>query len=924
MDITVEDINDLGEERFEKLCQALLAKVIGPGVTIFGDARDGAREATYPGKAKYPSEVEQWDGEWIFQVKYTNFYNGLDKARQKVKGLIRPEAVKLKKYSYFENGKCDYYIFISNVPFSGVSETGTHDQVHKIIDELKVEYPFKNIHCWDGNKILTLLNGFPEIKEVFFPSDLQKVHKKLEETNDLRAKKAEIDSKLEDATNLIDNFNPSAAITLLKTIEEKLWDYTDDLQKYKTLSGLGRAHLELVKDDSQASYIANCFIKAFNFNKNSANAKCNAAVGKQILNNPEEAIKLAQSVLSEDETNDSAYSILVSSSPVTSSIEDVIEKVPKEYRGQARTANSIARFALKKGNLVMAKEWLEKAIASAKNDKHFDVKGELAGIIVGAAIDEKKKTGNVSEETKLNLAQAVSLLTELWDKVKDTELRNRRLPWFANRAIAKYYLGNPEEAMSDFDNALEADPQNVSLIVNRADVALKANMISDKIINSVKEVYFSHEMPNLPSLLIDLLSTKNRDSEAIEITEKNLEKLENEPWVEEVKMRLVSLYIDSDNFDKAKSLNEKLLEKNPKCIHHKINEFLIIKNIDGIEKAKKCLIEAYGLIDNNTTYSELYNLANNLFDFKLYKEAAEVYEKFVDVSLPNILTKKLLACYCEINKQQDAIKIASNLRLKYGLLKDFSLKEARLLFEIGDTLAAKNIQSELASLYPEDININLNLAIFNHKLGDFKKVDDFLKQDFNFEAIGLEPALLLANLFLERQIYNKAVELAYETLRRYPSDPLVNDNYCTIFLFASNHLGQLRNLNKSDFDTAIKIKDNKVSDRWYILEKRKDTNPQLGEINQISNEKIFKELRNKSVGDKVVIGDVVGSTNEKEVLDVIHKYTLAFDKSREFCSSMGYESQIVHGHIPEDITPEQFKALMGESIKRLNKDKPTD
>lgn len=64
------NLNLLGALEFERMIQALLLKIIGSGVSIFGVGKDGAREATYEGKVPFPSESEQWDGKWIFQAKF--------------------------------------------------------------------------------------------------------------------------------------------------------------------------------------------------------------------------------------------------------------------------------------------------------------------------------------------------------------------------------------------------------------------------------------------------------------------------------------------------------------------------------------------------------------------------------------------------------------------------------------------------------------------------------------------------------------------------------------------------------------------------------------------------------------------------------------------------------------------------------------
>ena len=112
------DLNRLGEKEFERLCQSLLKAVIGSGVTIFGEGPDGGREATFVGKAPYPSNTEAWDGKWIFQAKFHNTQLiGLDEARRQVLVDLKAELNKIaNKYAY----KCDNYILITNVPLSSV------------------------------------------------------------------------------------------------------------------------------------------------------------------------------------------------------------------------------------------------------------------------------------------------------------------------------------------------------------------------------------------------------------------------------------------------------------------------------------------------------------------------------------------------------------------------------------------------------------------------------------------------------------------------------------------------------------------------------------------------------------------------------------------------------------------------------------
>ena len=105
------DLNRLGEREFEHLAQALIKKIIGLGTITFGDGPDGGREATYFGKAPYPSQCEQWDGHWIFQAKYHNLNAiGHDAARKQILVDLRSE---LEKITLKYKRDCQNYILIT-------------------------------------------------------------------------------------------------------------------------------------------------------------------------------------------------------------------------------------------------------------------------------------------------------------------------------------------------------------------------------------------------------------------------------------------------------------------------------------------------------------------------------------------------------------------------------------------------------------------------------------------------------------------------------------------------------------------------------------------------------------------------------------------------------------------------------------------
>lgn len=158
------DLQSLGHEEFERLCQSLLQQTIGPGTKIYGMGSDGAREATFHGKAGYPSREEQWDGDWIFQVKFHDVQKiGPAKSRNQLLEELNDELSKITgKYKIH----CDNYILLTNVSLTPVFQKGVKD---KIENEIIPRYQgvIKHIHILGEDEICRFLDAYPTIRQTY-------------------------------------------------------------------------------------------------------------------------------------------------------------------------------------------------------------------------------------------------------------------------------------------------------------------------------------------------------------------------------------------------------------------------------------------------------------------------------------------------------------------------------------------------------------------------------------------------------------------------------------------------------------------------------------------------------------------------------------------------------------------------------------
>ena len=128
------DLAGLSTRSFEQLIQAIAAKVIAPGIIVFGDGPDGGREATFEKRVPFPSSEEQWDGYCLVQAKFRQRPRGDHRDTDWLLKHLREE---LEKFSDKDRKlrTPEYYLLATNITLSSVADTGGKDKVTKLFKE---------------------------------------------------------------------------------------------------------------------------------------------------------------------------------------------------------------------------------------------------------------------------------------------------------------------------------------------------------------------------------------------------------------------------------------------------------------------------------------------------------------------------------------------------------------------------------------------------------------------------------------------------------------------------------------------------------------------------------------------------------------------------------------------------------------------
>lgn len=158
------DFSGFSADSFEQFIRALAVKLVGPGVTVFGDGPDGGREATFSGKVLFPHPPhQQWDGYGVFQAKFKSTNEGSSKDQA---WAISQAKAELEKWlsSPKRRPRAEYFVFCTNVSLSSASGGGK-DKLQKLMSLKK--YGLKGHAVWDLNQLRSYIDSQSELRGRF-------------------------------------------------------------------------------------------------------------------------------------------------------------------------------------------------------------------------------------------------------------------------------------------------------------------------------------------------------------------------------------------------------------------------------------------------------------------------------------------------------------------------------------------------------------------------------------------------------------------------------------------------------------------------------------------------------------------------------------------------------------------------------------
>ncbi len=679
-------------------------------------------------------------------------------------------------------------------------------------------------------------------------------------------------AEIDNARNFLKRHDPKTSLELLEALKKRTWkDASDDL-KFSILTNMAAAQFTLNNEQEAAELLH----EAFKYDPENEKALSNRALAFLLQEKTDKAADYVKQTLKVNRKNTDAYVILVGISSEEEPLDEVIAKVPDSLHNSPQIAYAISDLAKQRGNFEAAKRWGETMVEQGNAP---DFKAAFATILINQVLEDNLAVGTsqLYEAQKQQLQRAIGFLTEAWNTVSNTELKDYRAYWIINRGIAHFHLGELTKATEDLDTALGIEKSDPILIKNRALLAFECGDIA-KAVELLEKIQSAPEVPEAPIILANIFLASKRLDEAITKLNNFLQTDLSPELQEKARRLLIKVYIATERLKEAEQILTPMLESSPTSVLNLINAALISTKMGKRDKAISQLKKAYNYALDSKDFLEIVELAAELFVSKQFKEAATLYEKLADTSQNSQLTQGLVQSYYNSGEIAKALKVCQKLREKYGPLENISKMEVMVYEEIGDINQAETVCKEYLKKFPNDIDMRIRLGMVLFRSDNEVEVDNVLNSFTDFKTfsflkdLSLEACFQLAQLHQIKLRPEKALQIMYEVRRTHFYNPDAHLKYIGIFLFAEKKIPDVLKPTQVEKDTAVQVN---ISDEgyWYIIEERENEDIKRDDERDV-NDPFAQQLLGKEKNVVVRIGE-----KTVKIVDIKSKFSYAYQES---------------------------------------------
>lgn len=675
------------------------------------------------------------------------------------------------------------------------------------------------------------------------------------------------------------------ALDAALTFKTNHWHTLDEETKFKLQANIASVLFALGRQKEAAKYLLE--LKSVNYEKGETSAYL--ALAYSLLkdkHNFEEAFEKAL------EINDQSINLWIAflyMQDEDKTVDEIQQNLPETILKNNEIQWAIGNMYIDKGLVDKGLKILADAIKNIKDEdtSKWQIRGIYASKVLAHILTAEKLTlERLTNTEEKQVIDAIDVLTQAWDEVRDTEASRSCWHMLLNRGTAYKALGKYEKAENDLIEANRISDK-FEVVKNLLLLYIETKKLekAEKLIEDVSKKNFDkHEKFDLVSIKARLATEKGDIDGAVETLLKELDNYYNNE-----KLRLLELvtltYFEAGAFAKAEPFARKMMEEFPNkpegflahgiCLAHDDNSEMAIKSFDkAVENADNAIHKKILLFQVGLEYKVI----------SAHEKAADVYKSIVNLSHYDQIFRHLILCEYHADNLNDCVSIC--LKAKELNAKDPTIDEVlfRCYDELGRYEEAIDVLKNHIQLSDNETHDHFRLLgiMMYKKIGQNDNAVELTLQLEKPEKFNLIQRMILAQILLEGKKHIEGFEMAYNARIDNYEDSSSHASYIQTLAIRPNKEENFSHPYQIHIDTGFILEDSKGKLEQYFL--TSDNRVKGANIIRPSDSLGIKVL-GKKIGDEIVMNNSVGTGNILTIRSIYSKYTFAFHDSEELLKS---------------------------------------
>jgi tetratricopeptide (TPR) repeat protein len=570
------------------------------------------------------------------------------------------------------------------------------------------------------------------------------------------------------------------------------------------------------------------------------------------------------------------YVLLVAAHAMDDNVKDLQSLVPENILIDPQISFALGHAYRRRNEVSKSFEWLKLAYEKNKESREFRV--SYAETILYMIFENPATAvgGQLSEDDRINLNQAVELLNGVWDDVKDTELAASYSLSAINLCNAYRLLGYNDKAKTVLDAVIKIIPKSFDVRKIAAHFSFEAGE-SEEACDHLLFIPKGTD-PEIDLMLAEALTKVGRFDDALNQIQ-GLDLPEKRPILKSVSVGLeLKLLFETKGLEIALQNATELENKYPEDVF--INSALarFYRNLGEIEKSTNKAIQAASHLSADAIYNEKQYVADMLYDIGKFEKALELYRDLVISSIDSQPLRRLLVCLYNTDQRKSALELLDKVSDEDRSKNFFRRFSAKLYFRIGDLKRAQEESEAYLQNVPNDLEFRLNWISILQRRGNDAAINDFLSSYPQYSDAEPKFQMHLAHLFHHYGHLDISLNLAYKLLRANYGNSDIHMGYMGLLIFGKFDEDILKPKIIGE-NTAFTVKNELGESIIFIIECELTDRILNEEIDK--SHPIAKDAIGRSVGEKFNYKPNPFQEEELEIIEIKSKYIHLLHKSAE-------------------------------------------